>query len=167
MLTTIAAFEKLWSYEAESTLKVFAALTDASLNQSDGSDVRTLGRLAWHIVQTIPEMMARTGLHLDALPEDAPVPGSVAEISATFTRHSESLLKEMKNSWTDESLTVEDDMYGERWTRGYTLLALTLHQAHHRGQMTILMRQANLVVPGFYGPAREDWTTMGVEPPPV
>ena len=44
--------------------------------------------------------------------------------------------------WTDDTLRTKDDMYGEQWARGYTLTSLILHQVHHRGQMTVLMRQA-------------------------
>jgi uncharacterized damage-inducible protein DinB len=70
-------------------------------------------------------------------------------------------------AWTDATLEVEDDMYGERWPRGLTLQALIVHQAHHRGQMTVLMRQAGLRVPGVYGPSREEWTAYGMPPPAV
>jgi hypothetical protein len=55
------------------------------------------------------------------------------------------------------------DMYGDTWTRGMVLEALIRHEAHHRGQMTVLMRQAGLVVPGCYGPAREEWAQWGME----
>ena len=48
-----------------------------------------------------------------------------------------------------------------------SLQVLVVHQAHHRGQMTVLMRQAGLTVPGVYGPAREEWTTYGMQPPIV
>ena len=44
------------------------------------------------------------------------------------------------------------------------LSSLIRHQAHHRGQMTVLMRQAGLPVPGVYGPAREEWKAYGQEP---
>jgi uncharacterized damage-inducible protein DinB len=40
------------------------------------------------------------------------------------------------------------------------------HQTHHRGQMTVLMRQAGVPVPGMYGPSREEWEAMGVPPLP-
>jgi uncharacterized damage-inducible protein DinB len=33
--------------------------------------------------------------------------------------------------------------------------------------MTVLMRQAGLKPPGIYGPAREDWATMNMEPPRI
>jgi uncharacterized damage-inducible protein DinB len=58
-------------------------------------------------------------------------------------------------------------MYGEAWTRGRTLAALVAHQTHHRAQMTVLMRQAGLEVPGVYGPARQEWTAYGMQPPGI
>ena len=47
------------------------------------------------------------------------------------------------------------------------LHVLVVHQAHHRGQMTVLMRQAGLLVPSIYGPVKEGWSAYGVEPPRV
>ena len=41
------------------------------------------------------------------------------------------------------------------------------HQIDHRGQMTVLMRQAGLNVPGVYGPSLEGWTSVGTNPPEV
>jgi hypothetical protein len=32
--------------------------------------------------------------------------------------------------------------------------------------MTVLMRQAGLKVPGFYGPAQEEWSAMGMPAQP-
>ena len=57
-------------------------------------------------------------------------------------------------------------MYGESWSRGAVLMSLIVHQAHHRGQMTVLMRQAGLRVPGVYGPAKEDWAAMNLPAQP-
>ena len=71
------------------------------------------------------------------------------------------------SAWTDADLDKVDDMFGERWTRRFTLLVLINHQIHHRGQMTVLMRQAGLRVPGMYGPAKEDWAQWSMEPPVV
>ena len=58
-------------------------------------------------------------------------------------------------------------MYGERWTRAFGLKVCVDHQIHHRGQLTVLMRQAGLRVPSLYGPAKEDWSQMGMKPPTV
>jgi uncharacterized damage-inducible protein DinB len=167
MFTRIDDFEACWKTESEGTLRVLGALTDASLGQATAAQSRTLGRIAWHLTVTIPEMMGRTGLALSGPEEEAPVPARAADIVEAYAGASRALMEAIRSSWTDDSLEESDDMYGQRWKRGATLLALVSHQAHHRGQMTVLMRQAGLRVPGVYGPAREDWSTMGMEPPAV
>jgi uncharacterized damage-inducible protein DinB len=53
-------------------------------------------------------------------------------------------------------------MFGEKWKRGFAFASLLRHQTHHRGQMTVLMRQAGLRVPGVCGPAREEWARLGM-----
>jgi uncharacterized damage-inducible protein DinB len=161
-----ADFEKTWSQESEATLKVLRALTDASLQQAVAPSDRTLGRMAWHLAQTIGEMLARTGLAIAGPPEHAPVPARATEIVAAYETAARSLQEQLAK-WDDAALLAEDDMYGERWPRGVTLFALVAHQAHHRGQMTVLMRQAGLAVPGVYGPAREEWAAFGMPAPAV
>lgn len=167
MFCTIAEFEKAWKYESEATLKLLGALTDASLSQAVSPADRTLGRIAWHITTSIPEMMERTGLKLTGPEPSAPVPSTSEEITAAYATASRSLLEQIRERWSDASLDIEDEMYGEHWKRGYTVTVLLNHQTHHRGQMTVLMRQAGLRVPGVYGPAREEWSGFGMEAPAV
>ncbi|MFH2055378.1 MAG: DinB family protein, partial [bacterium] len=45
-----------WKGESASTQKIFDALTDESLKTEFADGHRTLGRVAWHIVTTYPEM---------------------------------------------------------------------------------------------------------------
>jgi uncharacterized damage-inducible protein DinB len=154
-------FLRLWNGETESTLKVFDALTDQSLSQRVTGDGRSLGFLAYHLATTIPEMLNRTGLHV-AGAEHGPAPATVAEIRGAYELAAGSAADQIRTNWNDASLDEQRDMYGEQWKNGFTLYALLLHQAHHRGQMTVLMRQAGLRVPGVYGPAREEWAAMGM-----
>lgn len=165
MINSIVEFERLWSYEVEATQKVMKHLTTASLPQAVDAQGRTLGRIAWHIVLSIPEMMTRIGFSLEGPGTDAPIPVTAKEIFAAYNTVALSLLEQIKKNWTDETLTVKDEMYGEQWTRGFTLQSMILHQTHHRGQMTVLMRQAGLDVPGVYGPARQEWVAYGMAPP--
>jgi uncharacterized damage-inducible protein DinB len=167
MFTTLSEFDKSWGYESCCTTKYLEALTDASLAQAVGRDDRTLGRVAWHVVTSVPEMMERTGLKLAGVDPAAPVPRTAAEIARAYATVAASLIAEMNRHWADATLRVEDDMYGERWSRATTLGVLIAHQTHHRGQMSVLMRQAGLKVPGIYGPAREEWAGMGLTPPAV
>lgn len=165
MFRKVEDFLAVWDYEAEATLKLLGALTDESLHRKLHPDVRTLGRLAWHITQTIPEMATRTGLRVGGPGDEDPVPASAAELAARYKEAAESLAREIRGRWTDADLEVEDELYGERWPRGRTLFVLNGHQAHHRAQMMVLMRLAGLPVPGVYGPAREDWAKFGMPAP--
>jgi uncharacterized damage-inducible protein DinB len=167
MYRRIEDFVRNWEHEAENTGKVIGALTEASLGQAVANGHRILGRLAWRLAQTIPERMNQTGLSVTGVDPHAPVPGTVAAIKKAYADASASLLTEVKGKWDDAALEVEDNMYGESWKRGLTLSALMMHQAHHRGQMTVLMRQTGLKVPGIYGPALEDWAAYGQKPPDV
>jgi uncharacterized damage-inducible protein DinB len=165
MYRRTADFLSRWDYETETTLKVFGNLTDGALHQKVYPEGRSLGRLAWHIVQTLPEMCGRTGLDVTGPGEDEPVPDSVEVITEAFREAAASLGEQVRTRWTDADLEVHDEMYGEMWPRGATLSAVVFHQAHHRGQMTVLMRQAGLRVPGVYGPSREEWDTYGMPAP--
>ncbi len=167
MIRSIRDFEFLWSRELEATQKILKHLPDRSLAQRVDPQGRTLGRLAWHIVTTIPEMMSRTALAISGPDPEAPVPATAKEIFRSYNTAAISLLEQVKATWTDATLDEEDDMYGEKWKRGETLTSLVLHQAHHRGQMTVVMRQAGLEIPGIYGPARQEWAALGVPPPEV
>ena len=162
MYRKIKDFQNSWAYETEVTTKLFNNLTDESLNQKVIEDGRTLGFVAWHIVLTLGEMLEKVGLTIDCPAEDAGVSTSAKEIAETFEKAAKSVGEEVAKNWTDETLLIEDEMYGMIWTRGTTLNLLINHQAHHRGQMTVLMRQAGVPVVGVYGPAKEEWETMGV-----
>ena len=167
MFTTIEQFKELWKKESENTKKIFSALTNDSLNKKVADDHRTLGRMAWHIVTTFPEMMNRIGLKVKGVKENAPLPKSADEITKAYEKVSTSLIQQITKNWNDDTLQVEDDMYGEKYKRGDSLYMLLSHETHHRAQMTVLMRQAGLKVPGIYGPAKEEWSQYGMKEPEV
>ena len=165
MFRTVADFEQNWKDETEATLKLFRAMTDASLGQQVCPGGRNLGRIAWHIVQTLPEMGGHAGLKITGPAEDAPVPASASAIADAFQAAAAQVGPAVAATWKDADLTGEIQMYGETWTRGKAMVALIAHQTHHRGQMTVLMRQAGVKVPGVYGPAKEDWAAFGMPTP--
>lgn len=167
LIRTISDFENWWNNESRATRKIFGALTDASLSQSVATDHRTLGRMAWHIIQTLGEMSTHVGLNVDAPAETDPVPTSAAAIQQAYDKAATSLLSEIKSKWKDETLMQEDNMYGSTWVRAFTLFVLIGHEVHHRGQMTVLMRQAGLKVPGIFGPSYEEWANYGAPVPAV
>jgi uncharacterized damage-inducible protein DinB len=167
MIRTIADFDRVWQTELEATQKILKHVTTPSLQQSVNTDVRTLGRMAWHIVTSIPEMANRTGLQLSGPAPDAPVPPTAKEIFDAYNTVAISLLEQVKARWSDATLLIEDEMYGEKWARGLTLQILVHHQIHHRGQMIVVMRLCGLSLPGIYGPTKEEWASYGMQPPAV
>ena len=162
MYRTIEDFTADWLQETKSTLKIFRTLTDASLRQHVTTDGRSLGFLAWHITLSLGEMGERSGLHVEAPGEDVPIPDSAKEIAAIYLTAARSIADDVQKQWADETLGEEVEMYGEKWKRGFALASLLRHQTHHRGQMTVLMRQAGLNVPGVCGPSREEWARWGM-----
>ncbi len=164
MFTSIQAFIAEWKIESEATKKVLAALTDESLDQAIGEEYRTLGQLGWHLAVTIHEMLSHTGLTFAAPEGGEEAPKEAAIILEAYSRTSEAMLEAIEEQWTDESLQQKSDMYGEEWENGFTLNIFLKHEIHHRGQMTVLMRQAGLNIPGLYGPTREEWISFGMQP---
>jgi len=167
MFTSIEAFKTTWTHQSGGTRKLLAALTDKSLGQSVADDHRTIGRMAWHIAQTLSEMCGHTGLKVAGPGEKEPVPKTASEIVKVYTAASDSLLEQVTQNWDDKTLRIEDNMYGQKWARGLSLRILINHEIHHRGQLTVLMRQAGLKVPGIYGPAKEEWGEHGMKAPEI
>jgi len=162
--TKLQEFLDDWAYESKATQKMFDNFTDQSLKQEVIPGGRSLGRLAWHTTETISEMMGRTGLKIFTPDMEHYDENNANHLKECYKNSSDSLVEKLKAGWKDETMVIEDDMYGETWKRGTTLAILITHQAHHRGQMTVLMRQAGLPVPGVYGPSKEEWVAYGMEP---
>ncbi len=156
MYQSLNGFFLSWEYEVEETMKIFQGLTDDSLHQRVTPEQRNLGEIAFHIINSIQELMEHTGLEIeDSVPED-----SVLESSEALIRHYEnschSFKKAIYTQWTDHSLNENSTLYGKVLPNHFFLMTLIRHQIHHRGQITVLMRQAGLKVPGIYGPSKEE-----------
>ena len=164
MYTSVNDFLSDWKYESESTLKMLNILTDDSLNQKVWAEGRTLGFLAWHITISIGEMMTKIGLNSDCPPEDSKAPENANEIKNTYEKAATSLIVEIETNLKDEMLNNDINAYGQTFKKGSILQMLINHQIHHRGQMTVLMRQAGLKVSGVYGPSKEEWSEYGMPP---
>lgn len=164
MFRSIEDFHKDWKNESDATLKIFQTVTDESLKQKVYAEGRTLGRLAWHITGTLGEMPQLAGLKFSVPTDKEPLPADIALIVNNYTLSAAAFSEAVKNQWNDAMLGEEVPMYGEQWKRGEVLSSIIRHQAHHRAQMTVLMRQAGLNVPGVYGPSKGEWKNYGMEP---
>ena len=165
MYHTLKEFTDEYKMESQSTLKLLNVLTTESLYKTVDGKVRSIGRLAYHIAHTVSEMMSKTGLdipfELKNPAEDSSI--TAAQIVKSYEVAVHALLSQLETKWTDVSLQQTNNMYGEEWSNALTLSILLKHEIHHRGQLTVLMRLAGLVVPGIYGPAAEEWAMFGMQ----
>lgn len=151
-----------WRFEAGLTQMVMDALTDESLKVKVPMEGRTLGRLAWHLVMSATGFMVELGLPMEQVEGEAP--STAKAIADRWRRVSDSAAKAIETGLTAESLRQVQNLFGREMEKGTILALLLKHHAHHRGQMTVLMRMAGLVPPGIYGPTQEGWRAMGQEP---
>lgn len=163
MYTSISHFINEWNQEAASTQKVLDTLTDESLQQRVSPEDRTLGQIAWHIVASTPGMLMEFGITVKNTLNESDLPTSAREIAETFRNVSSETSAAISEQWTDQSLSETKNVFGMDLPRAVMLNMLNKHIIHHRGQMTVLMRQAGLKVPGVYGPSREEWSQMGMD----
>lgn len=153
MYRTISEFITEWNKESSSTQRLMDTLTNESLKQVVLPNLRTLGQIAWHLTGSIG-YMSQLGLVFDKAEGEERAPSSAHKIASEYKRLSQAFAEAVKVQWTDESLK----------DNGAYLYYLIVHEIHHRGQMTVLMRQAGLNPPGMYGPTREEWIEKGQEP---
>ncbi|PYI54393.1 DinB family protein [Paenibacillus flagellatus] len=163
MFTSIDAFLEEFETETAITARVLDSLTDESLGQAVAADYRTLGQIAWHIVGSY-NYMTYLGLSYDEPLAAEEAPSSAAAIAAEYRRMTQTFMRALRSQWTDETLSRVVNMFGEDWKNGASLRFSLRHEIHHRGQMTVLMRQAGLRVPDVLGPTRDDWIAQGEKP---
>lgn len=154
MYRQVNDFLKEWSVAAKGTAQVMQAMTDDKLEQSIVEGHSSLGWLSWHLVGATGYFSYLAGLKVQMISQDAPIPSTVAEIVAAYENVAESV-KEEAAKLSDEDLLVEVKGMQGPIPRGELLRILIDHQTHHRGQMTVLLRQAGLQVPGIMGPTKE------------
>ena len=165
MYHILKEFTEEYKMESQSTLKLLSVLTTESLNKTVDGKVRSIGRLAYHIAHTVAEMMSKTGLDI---PFDLKNPANdtsvtIEQIVTAYSTAVNKFLSEIETKWTDASLKDLNNMYGQDWSNALTLSILLKHEIHHRGQLTVLMRLAGLIVPGIYGPSAEEWEMYGMK----
>lgn len=158
MYQSIEQFLQDWAQESESTLSVLRALTDPSLKQAvSDAQPRTLGDLGWHLVTALGGILGAAGLQIDGPDFKRPVPASAADIAESYRSMRDAVADAVRSQWTDAKLSESLLLFGSMsMTYGGVLNLVVRHQIHHRGQMTILIRQAGLVPPGVYGPNEEE-----------
>lgn len=156
MFTDAQAFLGVYGWESQSTSRVLGALTDNALAQdkAPGHNM-TAGDIAWHIATAPVYMLNQVGFNIDAVSPEMPAQLTAAHIKETYDAIC-AQVKEQVAAKTPEDLARTHRVFQMMdWSTGQMLGIMLTHEVHHRGQLSVLMRQAGLVVPSIYGPTFE------------
>lgn len=154
MYRKVEDFLEDWTVSFKGTANVIKAMTDEKLGQSIVEDHSSLGWLAWHLVGAAGAFGQFAGFEVQGPGRNDLQPTSVQEISQAYEAVAQAI-KEEAAKITDEDLLGEVKSFTGETKRGKLLRGLIDHQTHHRGQMTVLLRQAGLSVPPVMGPTKE------------
>ncbi|KAA0566648.1 DinB family protein [Rossellomorea aquimaris] len=163
MFTTVNDFLQEWKQEAAVTQKVLDALTDESLKQEVAPDLYSIGSVAWHVTGATYYFPAQLGITFEVPDLRKVAPTSASEISETYKIVSARLSEAVSEQVSDEKMNEMVNLFGMDMSVQAVFRLLIQHQAHHRGQLTVLMRQAGLKVPGVYGPSKEESEAMNAQ----
>ncbi len=151
-----------WKNEDLMTSRIFSAVTEGAQDESIHKDVRSLGFLSWHIIQTMQMMAIQVSLFDASENIINEQPSSMADLQATYLSLSARIGDAVQSKWLNSELEDEVEIFGRTMKKGKLLAILRDHGAHHRSQMTVIMRVQGMKVPGIYGPAKEEWEAMGM-----
>ncbi|MGG0655279.1 DinB family protein [Rummeliibacillus pycnus] len=154
MYRKVEDFLEDWTASSKGTLNVMKAITNDKLDQGIVEGHNTLGWLAWHLISAGAAFGHLAELQVPGPGRHQEMPTDIAEIIDAYEQLSEGFKNEAAKL-SDEDFLEEVNGFGGPVLRGKFLRSLIDHQTHHRGQMTVLLRQAGLTVPGVMGPTRE------------
>jgi uncharacterized damage-inducible protein DinB len=167
-MATIAELLQELEQEAPTTRRVLERVPADQLGWKPHEKSMSLGELAMHIAQ-LPGAIAELALQPTFdVNTQVPRPGasSTAELVATLDR-SVARAREVLGGMSDADLAAPWKMVnGEQVilaiTRGALLRTIMLnHSYHHRGQLSVYLRQTGALVPSIYGPSADEAPRFG------
>ncbi len=154
MYRKVEDFLEDWTVASEGTANVMKAMTDEKLDQAIVEGHSSLGWLSWHLVGAAGAFGHFAGFQVQGPGREEPQPTSAQEIVKRYETLAQAI-KEEATKLSDEDLLGEVTGFTGPTKRGKLLSMLISHETHHRGQMTVLLRQAGLTVPPIMGPTKE------------
>ncbi len=149
--------------EAGTTRRVLERIPDTALDWRPHEKARSLGELAMHLA-TLPGAIAEISLRPTFNVKKEVPRQSAPNAAALLAIFDESVARARRvlGGMNDTTLTLPWRlMDGERVlleiTRGAFLRTIMLnHSYHHRGQLTVYLRQTGARVPPVYGPSADE-----------
>lgn len=148
--------------EAQTTRRVLERVPDNKLTWRPHAKARTLGELALHVA-TVPGAVAEiaTEAQVQAPEFIDPSPKNAAELIPALDR-SIATAKKVLGGMDDKTLTATWRlMRGDRELLAVPRVGLLRsimlnHWYHHRGQLSVYLRELGVPVPSIYGPSADE-----------
>jgi uncharacterized damage-inducible protein DinB len=148
--------------EAQTTKRLLERVTDGHLTWRPHPKARTVGELALHIAM-VPGAVAEIAVQdtVQAPQFVDPSPASAAELIPTLDE-SIAKAKKLLTGISDERLMAPwRIMRGEQEIFQQPRIALLRsimlnHWYHHRGQLSVYLRELDAVIPSIYGPSADE-----------
>jgi uncharacterized damage-inducible protein DinB len=149
-------------FEAEATRRVLARVPEDQFAWRPHPKARTLGELALHIARSpggVASLVVKDEVERPSFID--PVPATRAEVMDTFDA-SVATARQLLGGLDDQALAATWRVKrGDREVfavpRGAFLRSVMLnHLYHHRGQLTVYLRELDVPVPAIYGPSADE-----------
>ena len=148
--------------ETRTTRRVLERVPDVHLSWRPHAKARTLGQLALHVA-TVPGGVAELASRSPAQAPDFadPSPNSASELVPALEQ-SIATAKRTLSGMDDAALMVTWRlMRGEQEVLALPRVAflrsvMLNHWYHHRGQLTVYLRELNVPIPSIYGPSADE-----------
>jgi uncharacterized damage-inducible protein DinB len=148
--------------EAATTRRVLERVPEERFAWTPHPKSRSLGHLAMHVAQNPGSVMSLAAQNTADLPSFSdPMPASTAELLETLdasVAEAKRLLGGMSDAAITETWRVRRD--------GVEIMAMPRiaflrsvflnHWYHHRGQLTVYLRELDVPIPSIYGPSADE-----------
>jgi uncharacterized damage-inducible protein DinB len=149
--------------EVQNTRRILEVVPDDKFAWKPHEKSMTLGRLASHVAE-LPNFLATIiqteEVELTTSDMKPFSPATRAEMLAGFEKRATEARQAIANS-SDEHLAKPwrltfkgQEVFGG--VRNVLLQTTICHQVHHRAQLTVYLRQNNVIFPGVYGPSADE-----------
>jgi len=150
--------------ETATTRRVLERIPDAQLGWKPAEKSRTLGQLALHIATTpgnVASLAAMNPAQLPSFAQPDPSPASTADLLDALGK-SVAQAKSIVGSMDDAALMEtwrlsaggKDVMAVPRI--GFLRSIMLNHWYHHRGQLSVYLRELDVPLPSIYGPSADE-----------
>lgn len=154
-------FRRIWDREFRTTLSVLRSFSSDQIDVKPHQRPRSVCDLAWQCVideRVIGTILGKTEHDLRNVPPSPPPPGAMEEIIAAYeSAHHDAIGKLNQLPEGEFDRTVTSILAGGEWQMPQpdAVWGHLMDEVHHRGQLTIYLRQAGGKVPSIYGPSAD------------